>query len=142
MSEEDREVKNVKLQVFDMYWTEHLETMDYLRRSINLRAYGQKDPLVEYKREGLQLFKQMEESIKMTIEENLEKLAEAQKISSEQSSIQREAEKITASASFSGPSVSLTQENKDVGRNDPCWCGSKKSDGTPVKYKNCHGKNL
>lgn len=135
MSEEDREVKNVKLQVFDMYWTEHLETMDYLRRSINLRAYGQKDPLVEYKREGLRLFKEMEESIKITIEENLEKLAEAQKISGEQSSIQREAEKITASASFSGLSVSSSQENKDIGRNDPCWCGSGK------KYKKCHGAN-
>ncbi len=136
MSEEDREVKNVKLQVFDMYWTEHLETMDYLRRSINLRAYGQKDPLVEYKREGLQLFKQMEESIKMTIEENLQKLAEAQKISGEQSLIQKEAEKITASFSSSPVAVSNAGENKNVGRNDPCWCGSGK------KYKKCHGKDL
>lgn len=135
MSEEDREVKNVKLQVFDMYWTEHLETMDYLRRSINLRAYGQKDPLVEYKREGLHLFKQMEESIKMTIEENLQKLAEAQKISGEQSLIQKEAEKITASFSTS-PATIGGGENKDVGRNDPCWCGSGK------KYKKCHGKDL
>ncbi len=55
------------LQTSDMYWMDHLETMDYLRSSVNLRAYGQRDPLVEYKREGLRLFKQMEESVRLEI---------------------------------------------------------------------------
>jgi preprotein translocase subunit SecA len=55
------------LQTSDMYWMDHLETMEYLRSSVNLRAYGQRDPLVEYKREGLGLFKRMEESIKQEI---------------------------------------------------------------------------
>jgi preprotein translocase subunit SecA len=46
-----------------MFWVEHLEVMDYMRSSVNLRAYGQRDPLVEYKREGLIFFKKMERSI-------------------------------------------------------------------------------
>jgi preprotein translocase subunit SecA len=48
------------LQAIDTFWIEHLEVMDYMRGSVNLRAYGQRDPLVEYKREGLRLFKEME----------------------------------------------------------------------------------
>ena len=52
-------VRIVLLQTIDMYWVEHLEVMDYTRSSVNLRAYGQRDPLVEYKKEGLRLFKEM-----------------------------------------------------------------------------------
>ena len=59
--------KELCLQTFDMFWVEHLEVMDYLRGSVNLRAYGQRDPLVEYKKEGLKLFKEMEESIESAI---------------------------------------------------------------------------
>jgi preprotein translocase subunit SecA len=56
-------VRNLFLQTIDMFWVEHLEAMDYLRSSVNLRAYGQRDPLVEYKREGLMLFKSMQNSV-------------------------------------------------------------------------------
>jgi preprotein translocase subunit SecA len=56
-------VRNLFLQTIDMFWVEHLEAMDYMRSSVNLRAYGQRDPLVEYKREGLGLFKGMQASI-------------------------------------------------------------------------------
>ncbi len=55
------------LETTDMFWVEHLETMDYLRSSVNLRAYGGHDPLVEYKKEGLRIFKEMEESIEVQI---------------------------------------------------------------------------
>ena len=51
------------LQVIDLNWLEHLEAMEYMRSSVGLRAYGQRDPLVEYKREGLKMFKEMEENI-------------------------------------------------------------------------------
>ena len=74
--EKNENVRNLKLQAYDMFWVEHLEMMDYLRGSVNLRAYGQRDPLVEYKKEGLKLFKEMEQNIENTIEENLKKLAE------------------------------------------------------------------
>jgi len=56
-------VRRLFLQTIDMFWVEHLEAMDYMRSSVNLRAYGQRDPLVEYKREGLGLFKSMQASI-------------------------------------------------------------------------------
>ena len=63
------------LQVIDMFWLEHLETMDYLRRSVSLRAYGQRNPLIEYRREGLTRFRQLEESIKAAVREALPRLA-------------------------------------------------------------------
>ena len=55
------------LQTIDMLWMEHLETMEYVRSSVNLRAYGQRDPLIEYRKEGLRLFKELEESIEEQI---------------------------------------------------------------------------
>ena len=57
-------VRRLLLQTIDLLWVEHLETMDYLRSSVNLRAYGQRDPLVEYKRDGLELFRALEMSYK------------------------------------------------------------------------------
>ncbi len=56
-------IRHLFLQTIDTFWVEHLEAMDYMRSSVNLRAYGQRDPLVEYKREGLGLFKAMQNSI-------------------------------------------------------------------------------
>ncbi|MCI5108709.1 MAG: preprotein translocase subunit SecA [Candidatus Pacebacteria bacterium] len=62
-------LKQPILQTMDIFWVDHLEAMDYLRSSVNLRAYGQRDPLVEYKKEGLSLFKEMEASVKQKIAE-------------------------------------------------------------------------
>lgn len=132
-NEKDERVRQVKLQVYDMFWIEHLEAMDYLRSSVNLRAYGQRDPLVEYKKEGLRLFKEMEASIEQMIEENLAKLAETQSISNEQANVQKQALKITSETDSAN--ISAPNSHKDLGRNDPCWCGSGK------KYKKCHGAN-
>ncbi len=56
-------VRRLLLQTIDMYWIDHLEVMEYLRSSVNLRAYGQRDPLIEYKKEGLKTFKEMEKGI-------------------------------------------------------------------------------
>ncbi|HEY4479975.1 MAG TPA: preprotein translocase subunit SecA [Candidatus Paceibacterota bacterium] len=146
-NEKDGQVRQVKLQVYDMFWVEHLETMDHLRSSVNLRAYGQRDPLVEYKREGLRLFKEMEESIKNTVEENLKKLEENKITMSAMGDVQRQAELITTSAdSNNHPSPPYTKggtrpdtsdpKYKNVGRNDPCPCGSGK------KFKKCHGAGI
>ena len=60
-------LKQPILQTIDLFWVEHLEAMDYLRSSVNLRSYGQRDPLVEYKKDGLRYFKEMEESVKLKI---------------------------------------------------------------------------
>jgi preprotein translocase subunit SecA len=67
-------MRRLFLQIVDMFWLEHLETMDYLRRSVSLRAYGQRDPLIEYRREGLQRFRLLETSIRGALLEALPRL--------------------------------------------------------------------
>ena len=70
-------LRRLLLQVIDTFWLEHLETMDYLRRSVSLRAYGQRDPLIEYRREGLMRFRQLEENIRAAVAETLPRLVRA-----------------------------------------------------------------
>jgi len=108
------------LKTVDNFWMEHLEAMEYLRDSVRLRAYGQKDPLVEYKNEGRRLFGQVLQDIDNRIVEIL--------LNVEFQTTQESKEKQTG---FSG---SVGQSNKKIGRNDPCPCGSGK------KYKKCCGK--
>jgi preprotein translocase subunit SecA len=115
----------IMLQTIDMYWVEHLESMDHLRNSVNLRAFGQRDPLVEFKKEGLQLFKQLTQSIEGQIVEMI--LRVEGRVVQMQSETQKQAEKITAG------SGGVTGGARTPGRNDPCSCGSGK------KYKKCHG---
>jgi preprotein translocase subunit SecA len=109
--------RDICLKVLDTFWIEHLEDMTYLRDSVRLRAYGQQDPLVEYKREGHTMFKDFLVRVEKTIANALMK-AEI-KVNRPQSAIK--------------PVVSNTNIKK-VGRNDPCPCGSGK------KYKKCHGR--
>lgn len=130
-------VRMVALQANDMFWVDHLEMMDYLRSSVNLRAYGQRDPLVEYKKEGLRLFKEMEISVANEIIRVLPHLVSKveQKETHNLKEIQKGAEFITSQYQ-STPSDS-------IGRNDLCPCGSGK------KWKKCgmieteeHKKNI
>jgi preprotein translocase subunit SecA len=115
------------LQTFDMFWVDHLEMMDYLRSSVNLRAYGQRDPLVEYKKEGLRLFKEMEQNIKSSILNMMTKVDVS--VANQNSEIEKQAIKITGS-----DTNEYKQKDSEVGRNDMCPCGSGK------KFKKCHGK--
>ncbi|MBI3019982.1 MAG: preprotein translocase subunit SecA [Parcubacteria group bacterium] len=123
----------VILQAIDMHWMEHLETMDYLRQSVNLRAYGQREPLVEYKKEGLRLFKEMQESIDQHVVDALATLADKEG-AAEMSAIAPEEKMqiITNKPEERNSAIPLRAGDK-VGRNDPCPCGSGK------KYKKCHG---
>ncbi len=70
-------LRRLLLQVIDTFWLEQLETMEYLRRSVSLRAYGQRDPLIEYRREALQRFRFMEEGIAHSVAEALPRIAPA-----------------------------------------------------------------
>ncbi len=131
-------VRQMSLQVMDMLWVEHLEAMDYLRGSVNLRAYGQRDPLVEYKKEGLQLFKDMEASLAGHILSLLPNI-QASGFREEKEELKEIRESVTLIGGSSGNSVNLAPKPKNtdgttIGRNDPCFCGSGK------KYKKCHGK--
>lgn len=126
-------LRRVILQSIDMYWVEHLEVMDYMRSSVNLRAYGQRDPLVEYKREGLQLFKNMEIAIGQEILKLIPQIQPSIKFFDapvKLTETMEDAGNLTAEA----PKASETNRAPDgskIGRNDPCFCGSGK------KYKKC-----
>ena len=145
-SEFYRIVRIIMLQAIDMFWVDHLEMMDYLRGSVNLRAYCQRDPLVEYKREGLKLFKEMQEDVNEQILGLLPHIgagafkAEEEKLKETQKNMKLAgAEGVSDSENPSQIKKQFDGAGK-VGRNDPCPCGAKKEDGTPIKYKHCHGK--
>ncbi len=115
------------LQTIDLFWVDHLEMMDYLRGSVNLRAYGQREPLVEYKKEGLSLFKAMEISI---VDEVIKLLP---RINARIASVEeRNLEEVREGAEeLTHEKAPVTSSKSEVGRNDPCPCGSGK------KYKKC-----
>ena len=126
-------LRHMLLQVIDMFWLEHLETMDYLRRSVSLRAYGQRDPLIEYRREGLMRFRQLEENIKAAFAEALPRLQSA-----DDARIRAEQEKVRASLAAAGAeegnAPSPVVNAGGHGRND--FVTIKKGDATQtLKYK-------
>ncbi|OHA18427.1 MAG: preprotein translocase subunit SecA [Candidatus Taylorbacteria bacterium RIFCSPHIGHO2_01_FULL_46_22b] len=126
-------MRRLILQTIDMFWVDHLEVMDYMRGSVNLRAYGQRDPLVEYKREGLKLFKEMEQGVGEQILRVLPNVTTSAFTApdKEMEMVRKRAAEITRGAGGSAP---VSSGKKEIGRNDPCFCGSGK------KYKKCHGK--
>lgn len=127
-------VRRMALQVLDMLWVEHLEAMDYLRGSVRLRAYGQRDPLVEYRREGLRLFKELE----FAISENVIKLLPTVGVAYKEAAPEPVREVHEDASLIGAANEAITDTSAPaapkVGRNDPCPCGSGK------KYKKCHGK--
>ena len=141
-SEELRELERiVMLKVVDEKWMNHIDSMDELKNGIGLRAYGQKDPVVQYRLEGFDMFDEMISDIKVDVTKIL------MHIRQQAETKRQETVKITGAAleaihsvdggSKIGTDVDRTVRNDGpkVGRNDPCPCGSGK------KYKNCHGKN-
>ena len=147
-----REVaKGMLLRSIDQMWVEHLETMDYMRRGIGLRGYGQRDPLVEYKKEAYRMYHDLLELIRQQLAYSIYKTADALRAApaaviklgqSEQPKnlILEGAPKEMEKLSEKRDNFDLVREKaKDdsgnvIGRNDPCPCGSGK------KYKKCHGK--
>ncbi|MFP4022222.1 MAG: preprotein translocase subunit SecA [Candidatus Paceibacterota bacterium] len=130
----------VILETIDTLWMEHLEVMSYTRSSVNLRAYGQRDPLVEYKREGLRLFKEMREAVIEEVAKLLPHLSEDIKTEDGKKADLRSIHKANAVLAAAGDpqkqeggTLQKSGEEK-IGRNDPCPCGSGK------KYKKCCGK--
>ena len=128
--------KVVMLRVVDNHWMEHLDRMDMLREGINLRAYGQRNPLVEYKIEALDMFEAMEAAIQTDIAKLMYRVSI---VTQEQQQLQDRLQTARAShgeESDAAETKKKPQRNKnDIGRNEPCPCGSGK------KYKNCCGRN-
>lgn len=128
-------VRQMMLQAIDMFWVEHLEVMDYTRSSVNLRAYGQRDPLVEYKKEGLRLFREMQAATDAQILNLLPHVGAgvAAPQTVELKEVHDQAQTIGAGDGSKKTETSVPK-TPEVGRNDPCPCGSGK------KYKKCHGQ--
>jgi preprotein translocase subunit SecA len=140
--------KAIILQTIDTLWMNHLDEIDYLRQGIGLRGYGQRDPLIEYKREAFHLFSHLMENMRSTTVKTVFK------ISMVSAAPQAQSEALPENVQYQGAQDNLSQlagnqeaqtnqptapqkpiiNNAKVGRNDPCPCGSGK------KYKNCHGK--
>jgi preprotein translocase subunit SecA len=130
------------LQAIDESWKEHLYELDMLKTGIGLRAYGQKDPLLEYKKEAFQMFAEMVDRVD---EEALSLIYKLQVREKEEQARRREPEKRLQEAAGMGYSTTNQAEEvapgkpkpvkvgQKVGRNDPCPCGSGK------KYKKCCG---
>jgi len=114
--------KTVALRTLDMFWMNHLEEMEILRDSVRLRAYGQRDPLVEYKSEGHRMFQRLLDTIESNIAQTMLKVS----VKSQPNQFEN--------------SSRTNPVKEGVSRNDPCPCGAKHPDGRPIKYKHCHGK--
>jgi len=117
--------RSVMLQIIDQNWRAHLSSLDQLRQGIGLRAYGQKDPKQEFKKEAFSLFEQLLEKIKFEIIRVL-MLVQVKNEEQVNEMDKKNEAKLQTAKSDSAP--------KKVSRNDPCPCGSEK------KYKHCHGK--
>lgn len=134
--------REILLSVFDGMWKDHLLQMDHMKEGINLRAYGQKDPLSEYKREAFHLFEQMKMEVKKSVVDNVfgvqlytkEEIEELRRRQQEELEAQLKAhQEAMARAEREQNNAPVKRKNVKVGRNDPCPCGSGK------KFKHCHG---
>jgi preprotein translocase subunit SecA len=136
----------IMLNIIDAQWKDHLLALDHLKQGIGLVGYGQKDPLVEYKKESFDLFQAMLDRIDTTTIRSLFNLQVVAEESPEEIQRRRLAARRRGSMQFTGPNQgaaaageeagkikTVTRSQPKVGRNDPCPCGSGK------KYKKCHG---
>ena len=133
-----RELENlVMLKVVDNHWMEHLDAMDMLREGVGLRAYGQKDPLVEYKFEAFDMFEAMIEAIEDDVVKYMYRVnVVSQPMMTMGDPLENATMNNPTVDTADGEAVKEPVVNKgpEIGRNDPCPCGSGK------KYKNCCGK--
>ena len=143
--------KQVMLQILDQLWKDHLATMDQLRQGIHLRAYAQKNPKQEYKRESFELFQTLLNNLKFEVIKFLSHVQIQRPDEAERIEQQRRDEAAREQLAFEHSDASalreppasadedpsaapFVREERKVGRNEPCPCGSGK------KYKSCHGK--
>ncbi|MFZ4713561.1 MAG: preprotein translocase subunit SecA [Bacteriovoracaceae bacterium] len=136
----------ILLSAFDSFWKDHLLNMDHLKEGINLRSYGQKDPLVEYKREAFALYEGMKENIKRSVIETIYgielytqeqimeiKRAQARALEEQLEQHRRVQEDAARAQDAQAKKAPVQRQAIKVGRNDVCPCGSGK------KFKSCHG---
>jgi preprotein translocase subunit SecA len=136
--------KAVMLQTLDHFWKEHLASMDYLRQSVNLRGYAQKNPTQEYKRESFTMFEALLDTINIEIVKSLSSVTINEDTNADDVEQQNNEGAEAQHEDLGTPGVddyeveavgqeTYQREEEKVGRNEPCPCGSGK------KFKNCHG---
>jgi len=128
--------KMIMLQVLDNLWKDHLLAMDHLKEGIGLRGYAQKNPLTEYKKEGFEMFRDLtlrmkEEICQFLFKIRVDKEAE---VSLEDARKPQKIVEHRGDGPESGKPATYKREEKKLGRNEPCYCGSGK------KFKKCHGR--
>ncbi|MBN1226076.1 MAG: SEC-C domain-containing protein, partial [Deltaproteobacteria bacterium] len=127
--------KMITLQSIDLQWKEHLMEMDHIKEGIGMRGYGQKDPLIEYKKEGFQLFNDLIDRIK---EQTIQHLFMVQEYHEEEERERKRRAKVQHQVALAaravGKQTPVQRKEPKVGRNAPCPCGSGK------KYKKCCGR--
>lgn len=129
-------VRRIALHATDALWMEHLESMDYLRSSVNLRAYGQREPIVEYKKDGLAMFKEMEEAFKEQLFSLVSSINEPAKEDSHEG--HDHSNFITSQTDSNTEGAQTANSDLNVGRNDPCPCGAiNPATGEVYKWKKC-----
>lgn len=141
--------KNIALQTIDVMWMAHLDEIDYLREGIGLRGYGQRDPLVEYKREAFSMFSYLMGNVKSTIARTIFRVSATPTVVQSQSAMPEKnlnfsgaeevesfgsAREIQDGEAHEAPKQKPIINDDKIGRNDSCPCGSGK------KYKKCCGK--
>ncbi len=126
----------VMLRTIDMLWMDHLENMEHLRDSVRLRAYGQRDPLVEYKNEGHRLFTELLDAIEQGVVSTIFKVEVAP--TSRTQAPRREPVPAMQYSHAAPPQVASSASGERIGRNDPCPCGAiNPATGEVYKYKKC-----
>jgi preprotein translocase subunit SecA len=130
--------KMMMLQTLDALWKDHLLSMDHLKEGINLRGYGQKNPLTEYKKEGFEMFEGMMTRLENDVVEKVFTVQVARQEDIQRIQQQRRpqpAQMVMSGGGSAAPAQRATvkRDGDKTGRNDPCPCGSGK------KYKKCHG---
>jgi preprotein translocase subunit SecA len=126
--------KMILLQVVDTQWKDHLLSMDHLKEGVGLRGYGQRDPLVEYKKEAFEIFSSLSDRVASEVVARLLKIQIAREDTVEKKFAPKPAN-ITYGRGGESTKPQTVVKTKKIGRNDPCTCGSGK------KYKKCCGLN-
>ncbi len=135
-----REVeKYAYLGAIDHLWMDHIDHIDDLREGVTLRAYGQRDPLVEFKNEAYRLFENLVDKVDEELSHRIFRIGVAMPRSEIPLDLARENTDRTDTTGLSGGPAFTSSK---LGRNDPCWCGKTNANGKPVKWKHCHYPQL
>jgi preprotein translocase subunit SecA len=137
-----RELERViMLRVVDEYWMEHIDAMEELRDGVRLRAYGQTNPVDEYKREGYDMFESMIGGIKDEVVRRLFIARVKKEQALERKSVTKNANAVNNVGGDDSVKKQPVKKGQKIGRNDPCPCGKLRQNGLPMKYKDCCGRN-